>query len=105
MRLAGSRADFVASRPTAEAGVVRVAVDSEIEELGRAAPEAALELGTAAAHGRPFDVESVVAALRDVDHEHKPGPSTSAIIAAAEARGIPWLRRNRGSLSAWTRMS
>ena len=62
------------------------------------ASHAARELCLAAVDDRPFDVAAEVKRLRDLHHTVRLGPSTGAIVAAAEARGIPARRLNTESL-------
>jgi cyanophycin synthetase len=68
------------------------------ERLGRACLLAALELVLAAVHDQPYDVEQEVRKLRELADRVCLGPSTAAIVAAADARGIPVRRLNEGSL-------
>ncbi|MGZ3461170.1 MAG: cyanophycin synthetase, partial [Archangium sp.] len=96
--LAGTPVGFGKARETSEEGVYRVVVRYREEQVARAALYAARELVLAAMQDRPFDVQAEVARLRDVVESVCLGPSTSAIVAAAEARGIPTRRLNAGSL-------
>ena len=52
----------------------------------------------AAVHDRPFDVNAEVEKLRDIAHDVCLGPSTSAIVSAAQERNIPTMRLNSDSL-------
>jgi len=96
--LAGTAVGFGKARETSEAGVYKVVIEYEEEELARAAIATAHRMLEAAVHDRPFDVEAEVRALRDLNHKVKLGPSTSAIVEAARARGIPARRLNKDSL-------
>jgi cyanophycin synthetase len=58
----------------------------------------AVELVEAAAAGADFDLAAALRAARATIVESELGPSTRAIVAAAERRGIPWRRLNEGSL-------
>jgi len=96
--LADAPAGFGQTRPTSEAGVYRVAFGYQDEEVARACLNSALDLCTAAAHGRPFETGGEVRKLRDLNHAVRLGPSTGAIAAAARKRGIPVRRMNADSL-------
>jgi cyanophycin synthetase len=80
---------FGAARQGSRPGLWRVAVEYEEEALGRACLEAARELCNAAGRGLTFDLPAAVGKLRDLAHEVRLGPSTSAIVRAARRRGIP----------------
>jgi cyanophycin synthetase len=96
--LAGTPVGFGRARETPEDGVYKVAVRYHEEDLARAALQVARELCLAAVHDRPFDVQAEVAKLRDLLHQARLGPSTGAIVAAAQKRGIPTRRLNDDSL-------
>jgi cyanophycin synthetase len=96
--LAGTPVGFGKARETPEEGVYRVVVRYRDEQVARAALFAARELILAAMENRPFDVAAEVAKLRALADRVCLGPSTAAIVAAAEARGIPYRRLNDGSL-------
>src|SRR5262249_14326589 len=89
---------FGKARETSEEGVYRVVVRYREEQVARAALYTARELVLAAMYDKPFDVQAEVAKLRDVVESVCLGPGTSAIVAPAEARGIPTRRLNAGSL-------
>ncbi len=96
--LAGTPVGFGKARETPEEGVYRVVVRYRDEQVAREALFAARELILAAMQDRPFDVAGEVAKLRRLADRVCLGPSTAAIVAAAEARGIPHRRLNDGSL-------
>jgi cyanophycin synthetase len=96
--LTGIDVGYGRTRETSEPGVYRVVVEYKDEAVGRACLATARELVLAAMHDRPFDVKAEIARLRDLAHECCLGPSTSAIVAAALARGIPVRRMNDQSL-------
>jgi cyanophycin synthetase len=87
--LVGADVTFSRGRATSEAGVHRVAVEYEDEDLGLAAADAALELCLAAAHDRPYDLDAALAGLRALARRNLPGPALAAVLAAARRRGIP----------------
>lgn len=62
------------------------------EQAGRAAFEMALRLTLAAMHDEPFNVQAELERLQEVADEYRLGPSTAAIVAAAQARNIPIMR-------------
>ena len=96
--LAGVDMGFGRARETSEAGVYRVVFKYKEESLARACLATARELVLAAIHDRPFDVRAEIQRLRDLGHQACLGPSTSAIVEAAMARGIPTRRLNTCSL-------
>src|SRR5690606_5157090 len=96
--LAGSDVTFGRARETEVSGVYRVAIEYEEEALVREALAVGYRLCLAAVADEPFDVAVEVERLREIYHEVKLGPSTGAIVAAAQAKGIPYRRLNEGSL-------
>jgi cyanophycin synthetase len=96
--LAGTNVGFGKARETSEEGVYKVVVRYRDEQLARACLFTARELLLSAIHDRPFDVDAEVKRLRLLADRCCLGPSTAAIVAAAEARGIPARRLNTGSL-------
>ena len=96
--LAGTRVGYGRARETTEEGVYRVVVRYRDERLARACLLAARELVLAAIYDTPYDVAQEVRKLRELADRVCLGPSTAAIVAAADARGIPVRRLNEGSL-------
>lgn len=96
--LAGMPTGFGKARQTSRPGLYKVVVRSPEEQVSRACLEAARNLILAAIHDMPFDVDACVARLRELVDERCLGPSTTAIVKAAQARGIPFMRLNEGSL-------
>lgn len=96
--LVGREVGFGRARETSEPGVYRVVVKYYDEQLGRECLHAARELILAAIHDRPYDVKAEIARLRDFAHKTCLGPSTSSIVEAAKARGIPARRLNADSM-------
>ena len=95
---AGCPVTFSCTAQTLEPGVYQVVVEYTEEDVGRLAFERAEELCQAALNDTPFDLEAVLKELRDLDEDIRLGPSTGAIVAAAQARGIPYRRLTQGSL-------
>lgn len=98
---AGAPADVAMVRPGPNAEEVEVLFGYESEEVGLEAGEVArgilLEL-IAPREDEPFDID---AAIGDFDYfagRRALGPSALALVRAAEARDIPWVRLNDASL-------
>ena len=92
MSLAGLPDGFGRTRETTERGVYKLVVSNFHEECTRLALDLGRDLLLAAMDDRPFDVEAAVKTLRrKVDRKYL-GPSTAAIVNAAEARKIPHIR-------------
>jgi cyanophycin synthetase len=96
--LAGTSVGFGRARETSVEGVYKVVVEYLDEQLALACLEAAFQLLQAAIHDRPFNIAEQLEKLRDLAHDVCLGPSTAAIAAAAQARGIPVLRLGPDSL-------
>ena len=96
--LAGTEVGFGRARETSEDGVYKVAIEYTDESFGKACLHAARELCLAAVEDRPFDVAAEVARLRVLNESVRLGPSTGAIVAAAQRRGVPVRRLNDESL-------
>ena len=96
--LAGTPVGFGKARETSKPGVYKVAIRYRDELVGRACLAAGFDLLLAAIHNRPFDVAATAKRLRELADDVCLGPSTKTIVDAAEARGIPTRRLNRGSL-------
>jgi len=95
---AGCPVTFSRTTATLEPGVFQVVVEYSEEAVGRLAFELAEELCKAALADAPFDLDAVLARLRELDEDERLGPSTGAIVKAAVARGIPYRRLTTGSL-------
>ncbi|MCY2963944.1 MAG: cyanophycin synthetase, partial [Planctomycetota bacterium] len=96
--LAGTPVGFGKARETSEEGVFKVVMRYRDEQVARACLLAGRELLLAAIYDRPYNVEAEVKRLHGLVDRVCLGPSTLAIVAAAEARGIPTRRLNSGSL-------
>jgi cyanophycin synthetase len=96
--LMGFNVSFGRARGTDERGVYTVVIQYKEEVPARAAFESALHLTLAAMHDEPFDVEAELEKLMTLADEYRLGPSTAAIVAAAQRCDIPILRvtPNRG---------
>lgn len=96
--LAGTEVGYGRARETSEEGVYKVAIEYVEETLARACLETGREIVLAAALDTPIDVPAHVTRLKELAYDACLGPSTQAIVSAAQARGIPWRRLNTGSL-------
>ncbi|MEO6810782.1 MAG: cyanophycin synthetase, partial [Isosphaeraceae bacterium] len=86
------------TRATAEHALVQVVVPMEEEQLARACLDTARALILAAVDEQPFEVETAIRPLRRLAQHNCMGPSTGAIVRAAERRGIPSRRMGDCSL-------
>lgn len=86
------------TRETSERGVYRVVVECLDHGFGEACLRAGRELLVAAIDGHAFDVAGTLRRLRDLADRLCLGPSTQAIVSAAKARTIPFLRMTDGNL-------
>ncbi|MFV5215121.1 cyanophycin synthetase [Azonexus caeni] len=92
MSLAGLPDGFGRTRETTTRGVYKLVVSDFHGECTRLALETGRELLLAAINDEAFDLEAAIKALRrKVDRKYL-GPSTAAIVNAAEARKIPHIR-------------
>jgi cyanophycin synthetase len=96
--LAGEEVGYGKARESSEDGVYKVIVEYIDETVGRACLETARRMLHAAVHDLPFDVAAEIAQLRELAQDVCLGPSTRSIVAAAQARGIPWRRIGEESL-------
>jgi cyanophycin synthetase len=96
--LAGLPARFGKTRATSQLGVYKIIIRAEHERITQEALEAARDLLLAAIDGRPFDVGCVLESLRDQIDALCLGPSTAAIVDAADDRGIPAIRLSERNL-------
>ena len=96
--LAGTEVGFGKARETSEQGVYKVVIEYIEETVGRECLAVARELFLAAIHDRPFNVGKEIERLRELAQQVCLGPSTRAIVQAAEARNIPYRRLNTESL-------
>lgn len=95
---AGSPVAFTRVVDSVSTGTFRVIVQYEEEELARLALKKAEAILNAALKSEPFDTEAALAELKELYEDIKMGPSTSSIVRAAVAQGIPFRRLTQGSL-------
>jgi cyanophycin synthetase len=79
-------------------GHYKVAVRFRCEKAMSHILLAAVEIVEALFLGAPLEIESVVSAARALAAANELGPSTQAIVRAAERRNIPWARLNSENL-------
>ena len=96
--LAGVPDGYGRAREAGPRGVYKVIVSMPHEEVGRQSLLMARELVMAAIEDRPFDVAAAVEELTDLVDSRCVGPSTQAIVKAAQGRKIPHIRLNAGNL-------
>jgi cyanophycin synthetase len=89
---------FSKTSATAEPSVFKIIVEYREEGVARAALDAALQIIDAVLAERSFDVKATLSKLKSLDEDLRLGPSTGAIVRAAEERGVPCRRLNSGSL-------
>ena len=75
-----------------EPGIYNVVYRYRDEACGLAAGVEAVELVTRLFAGDDIDIETIVTRLKEVRDAHMLGPSTASIVAAAQRRGIPFMR-------------
>ncbi|MES2772037.1 MAG: cyanophycin synthetase [Pseudomonadota bacterium] len=95
---AGCPITFSRTAPTLEPGIFQVVVEYSEEAVGRLALTLAQSLCRAAVEDSEFDLTAALHSLRELDEDVRLGPSTGAIVYAAQARGIPYRRLTAGSL-------
>jgi cyanophycin synthetase len=94
----GSPVTFGKTRRAHEPGLYHVIVRFRSERAMRRLLRGAVELVEALLRGEPFDLRALLAEAEEVARHTDLGPSTAAIVRAAERRGIPWRRLTDGSL-------
>lgn len=88
----GFRVGLGRTRGSGEPGVYNIAIAYTEPEPARAAFHTALRLVLAAMHNHSFDFSAELSRLRTIADEYRLGPSTKAILEAAQARHIPYVR-------------
>ena len=95
---AGIPVTFSLTRPTTEPGADRVVVGCPEENVARLSVDLARKLLVGERAASPADLEATIAEIRALYQNTTLGPSTRAIVKAAEIRGIPARRLSSGSL-------
>lgn len=96
--LAYSPVGFGRARETLEYGVYKVVVRCENPRFAELCMRSARELIMSIVDRKPFDLEAELKELRIQGGHLCLGPGTQAIVDAARARGIPFLRLTEGNL-------
>jgi cyanophycin synthetase len=92
MTLGGLPDGFGRTRETTTRGVYKLVVSNWHDEITRTALELGIAIVMAAVEDKPFDMADAISTMRRrVDRKYL-GPSTAAIVNAAEARRIPSIR-------------
>ncbi|MCF7787415.1 MAG: cyanophycin synthetase [Prosthecobacter sp.] len=94
--LAGHAVGFGKARETCVEGLYKVVIEYLDEVVAEACMREAREILLAGYAGKEYDIADAVARMKRVVDRNALGPSTNAIIAAAEARGIPCRRLREG---------
>lgn len=95
--LAGMNCNFGKTRSTNEKGVYSIVFAYTEERAGIYAAHAAIKIADALAKSIDYDLQADINALKKISLEDGLGPSTTAIVNAAMARGIPIMRLDKGS--------
>jgi cyanophycin synthetase len=91
--LAGAPVSYGRTRPvTGHPGLVRIVCAYQVEAVAQPAFRLAVDIIDALTHAEPFDLEPRLNELRETVERHAIGPSTAAVLAAAQERGIPFQR-------------
>lgn len=90
--LAGMPDGMGRARETSVRSLYKLVISAPYEPVARASLYAARDLVMAAIEDRPFDLQSALNDLRDLGNTLRLGPSTDAIVRAAEERKIPFIR-------------
>lgn len=96
--LAGMRGGFGRTRETSRRGVYKLVVTSWHDDVTLVSVKQACDMVLCAMDDRPYDMDAAVQDLRRMGDDLCLGPSTTAIVLAAEARKIPAIRLNDGNL-------
>jgi len=97
MQLAGVGGNHGKTRYAGRPGLYNVVVEHKAEEAARRLLAAAVELVEAVIAGGDFPVAQMVEEAKRLAARSELGPSTRAIVDAAERRGIPWSREDAHS--------
>lgn len=94
----GSQATHGKTRAAGQPGLYNVAVRFKSEHGMAYLLRQAVQLVTRLLAGEGFDLQPVMQKYRAISADKDLGPSTAAIVRAAERRGVPWLRLDDGNL-------
>ncbi|MHC4643524.1 MAG: cyanophycin synthetase family protein, partial [Planctomycetota bacterium] len=96
--LAGMEVGFGKTFSTSENSIYKIVYRYRVESAGLLAGREAVNLIEATAKKRKYDIEAIVAQLKDLREKDWLGPSTYSIVEEAKRRGIPALRLNEASM-------
>lgn len=96
--LAGMPCGYGRTRSANKKGVYHVVFSYEVEKAGLYAAEAAVNIAQTLANGEEYDITNDIEKLKYFKKRYHFGPSTLAIIKAAEQRNIPYRRLNLKSM-------
>lgn len=96
--LAGMKVGFGKTFDTNERGIYRIVYRYRVESVGLRVGREAVELVEAVAQGRSFDIDRLVADLKELREHDMLGSSTWSIVEEAKRRGIPCHRLNDANL-------
>jgi cyanophycin synthetase len=96
--LAGCSATHGKTRYSGEGRVYNVVIEFCAEQATRYLLERAVALVEAVIRGEEFPLAETIEEAKEIAADTELGPSTRAIVDAAERRGIPWARENDRSL-------
>ena len=95
--LAGMDVGFGKTYDTKDDGIYKVVYRYRVESAGLRAGREAVALVQAVAQNHPFDIDTVIAQLKELRESDLLGPSTNSIVEEAKLRGIPAIRLNNDS--------
>jgi cyanophycin synthetase len=95
---AGLPGGFGRAREMNQRGIYKVIVDAWQDDVALASFMGGLDIVMAAIEDRACDIASIVARLRDMVDSLCLGPSTAAIVQAADDRKVPAIRLTDGNL-------
>ena len=96
--LAGMDVGFGKTYSTSERSTYRVVYRYRVESAGLVAGREAVAMVEALMANRPFEIDPIIAHLKELREDHLLGPSTGSIVEEAHRRGIPTMRLNQASL-------
>src|SRR5215213_2576523 len=96
--MAGCSATHGKTRYAGERGVYNVVIEYCAEHATRFLLGEAVRLVESVIRGETYPLEEAVREAQEIAGDTELGPSTRAIVDAAERRGIPWARENVASL-------
>jgi cyanophycin synthetase len=88
--LAGMACGYGRTRSASVDGVYHVVFSYTVERAGIYAAKAAVDIATALAENKPYDIGSDIKALVEINKNDGYGPSTKAILNEAKKRDIPF---------------